>query len=304
MVKQKRRHAFTLVEILVVIGIIAVLAAILLPAVKSVRDTATANTCLNNLRQVTLLVREYAQQNQGRLPHIDASGRNNGSGIWFQQVITLNQFGLREVDYAKWDDRGEVKQGKTFWSCPFVADQQWAETFFLDQSKYRFNVVDEVYFSGVHYALNDFLAAYRQYDAIDRGTSTKPNWTLRDSYGDRSAGREMLVPLAPQLSAVPQNQVLLADGSVIDRSDTSTVMGKVYVMSWTFNEGNNPPFPATAWGAWVPWPIERGAASAQRVTRKGVHGGRVSVSYADGRAESVNRMTPEMFSPSLRGQTW
>jgi prepilin-type N-terminal cleavage/methylation domain-containing protein len=65
---QSRARAFTLVELLVVIGIIAVLVAILLPSLNKARQAAESVQCLSNLKQLYLATMFYANDMQGYFP--------------------------------------------------------------------------------------------------------------------------------------------------------------------------------------------------------------------------------------------
>ncbi|MBN8525434.1 MAG: type II secretion system protein [Planctomycetes bacterium] len=67
------RRAFTLIELLVVISIIAVLAALLLPAVGLVRDAAKQATCQSNQRQMMMAIHTYAGDNDGMTPWVEGT---------------------------------------------------------------------------------------------------------------------------------------------------------------------------------------------------------------------------------------
>ena len=66
--KRCRKAGFTLIEILVVIGIIAVLIGILLPTLRRARDAASSTACLNNLRQIGITFHIYANTSNGWFP--------------------------------------------------------------------------------------------------------------------------------------------------------------------------------------------------------------------------------------------
>lgn len=75
---RSRHRGFTLIEVLVVIGIIAILVTILVPVISSSREQAKRATCLSHLRQLNLAITQYAQANEDRLP-ITPGG---GSWMW------------------------------------------------------------------------------------------------------------------------------------------------------------------------------------------------------------------------------
>jgi prepilin-type N-terminal cleavage/methylation domain-containing protein len=77
----RRCGAFTLVELLVVIGIIALLVGILLPALNNARNAAKRTACLANLRSIGQLVTMYAVAAKGQIPIGCSSSTGNFSSL-------------------------------------------------------------------------------------------------------------------------------------------------------------------------------------------------------------------------------
>jgi prepilin-type N-terminal cleavage/methylation domain-containing protein/prepilin-type processing-associated H-X9-DG protein len=75
------RHGFTLVELLVVIGIIAVLISVLLPSLNAARRSADRIKCLSNMRSLGQAYLLYANDNKGGFPVARWSGQWNGATI-------------------------------------------------------------------------------------------------------------------------------------------------------------------------------------------------------------------------------
>jgi prepilin-type N-terminal cleavage/methylation domain-containing protein len=102
-------RAFTLIELLVVISIIAVLAALLLPAIGLVRTSAKASACGSSLRQIGMAYEAYANDNDGLL----ASIRQTGGKFWLH---LLAPYAEAEGSSANTSSRQSV-----LWGCPAYA---------------------------------------------------------------------------------------------------------------------------------------------------------------------------------------
>ena len=85
-----RRSAFTLVEVLVVVAIIAILAALLMPALSKARERGLAMVCLSNTKQLILGLQLYADDHDGFLPYnLGMSGSSMRTNLnWVNNVMT------------------------------------------------------------------------------------------------------------------------------------------------------------------------------------------------------------------------
>ena len=106
--RDARRHAgcacraFTLVEMLVVIAIIAVLAGLLLPVIGKAKEQGRSTACLSNLRQIGLALQLYTQENESKMPFIyDALISTNATVITNQpptiDVVLTNHLGSPKI---------------------------------------------------------------------------------------------------------------------------------------------------------------------------------------------------------------
>ena len=82
-----RETCFTLIELLIVIAIIAILAALLLPALNSARERARGVACISNLKQVGMSCRMYADQNKDILAVQFVTGDGYDNYYWGVEIF-------------------------------------------------------------------------------------------------------------------------------------------------------------------------------------------------------------------------
>ena len=105
------RRAFTLVELLVVIGIIAVLIALLLPALNRAREQANAVKCLSNLRQLGQAFVMYSENNKGFvIPSYTMTGTAGGPTIKLEGWAPI-------LDRDKYI-AGDREHNRSVFTCP------------------------------------------------------------------------------------------------------------------------------------------------------------------------------------------
>ena len=67
-IRQQLRAGFTLIEVLTVVAIISILAALLLPALTRAKESARGVTCINNMHQFALATMNYTMDHDGNVP--------------------------------------------------------------------------------------------------------------------------------------------------------------------------------------------------------------------------------------------
>lgn len=178
------RRAFTLVEVLVVIGIIAILVGILLPVVSRARASANRVACAAQLRDLGNVFQMYLTANKGRLPALNpfpaVAGFHAGASLW-DAFEPQTKLGLNASNYLS--SRGNV------WRCPadrLIANDvqllanSWAETYY------------DAY--GVSYEYNYWMNDNYGFATARDGKMQPPNSQFRQALVDARNGRFRSIP--------------------------------------------------------------------------------------------------------------
>ncbi|HZZ45003.1 MAG TPA: type II secretion system protein [Tepidisphaeraceae bacterium] len=146
------RHGFTIVELLIVIGIITLLISILMPSLRRAREAANSTACLSNLRQIGMAVGLYAIDNHGFMVPKDFSDPKNPSalpGNWAGILIDYKYLNAPEqVNY-----KSTTSEGNSVFRCPSGQDQRW-------------NLITPTYVGGEYSQTGAFF--WRQQSAISQ----------------------------------------------------------------------------------------------------------------------------------------
>ena len=152
-----RRSAFTMIELMIVIGIIAVLISLLLPAVQSAREAARRTQCVNNLLQLGVAFGNYASTHTVLPPGVvNPTGpiRNLPAGYHHSWVVQILPFIGQSNIYERISFREGVYEPANDTACAVGIN-----TLMCPSDGYRGGLVQKTNYAGCHHDVDAPIAA-------------------------------------------------------------------------------------------------------------------------------------------------
>ena len=147
-----KKRSFTLVELLIVIGIIGLLAAMLFPALHKTTQQSRKTSCANNLHQIGLALNAYSNENTGRLPIAVRIGTGPADPETIPNIIDVKSEDLFKCPADRDAKYGGVTYFEKYGSC--YEWNIWFNNRFIEKEK--FNLAGQVLLSPIMSDADDF----------------------------------------------------------------------------------------------------------------------------------------------------
>jgi prepilin-type N-terminal cleavage/methylation domain-containing protein len=109
-----RNKGFTVTEVLIVIGVIAVLAGILFPVVRGVLRNAHEVRCRNNLKEIGVALHTFCQDHNGRLPDLQSMRKSRNAEVKVLETVLADYLENPEVFHCPADNEFYRKSGSSY----------------------------------------------------------------------------------------------------------------------------------------------------------------------------------------------
>jgi prepilin-type processing-associated H-X9-DG protein len=226
---------FTLVELLVVIGFIALRISILLPTLASARRSANSVKCLASLKEIGNAFSMYAMDHKGMYPAVrDSVNQFTSTGAKAERRWTdliAKYVNRKGANFQTNADLASIRAGSVLWGCP-----EWAKTFDYNAAAAAggpdmvYNGYGMQYYPG--FPNHDYSDPYNAY----RGTfPTRVGYFKQSFWGRRGAERLLVADSIQDIVALPSSVALakVATYTSYQGFNTKTVGFAPYIQAQT-----------------------------------------------------------------------